>query len=580
VIAAVAGLVVLGGAIALLRNGTPPQPPESVHVEQFVDQRVDYRADDRQPSPPAAVTLTSLHPTSLRVSWTGNAEGYEVRWGGRVRYVHATQTELTGLDPGARTSMEIRAVTALGRRSAPAHAEGVPREVYDEHWAADLSLPLDRFDGPESLDPRRWRIHDRGNADCLGLRALGTERRLEINCESLDMQSNVPLRLGAPTQDGAVGRALLVTDGPTGSQPGGSLAIVLLPDPFQDLPMLQPHVSGPGAWDLPPGAVALRIGQQGAHIDVGPGVPTTSHAVPPINTSVTPTPGVRHRWELRVLPDAVLGVRDGEVVTASAVAMPWTLARPRLVFSGVAQTLVDTFATGRVPNSPEPASIVELGPSTGGSAGAVADQLLEGAVSVRVVASVVGTAGGPITVGFGSRSAPARLMYPDRPVDQFSSNVIYADFALPDANPGHVHQVLLKSDSDISAYAAHVVVTEGPASPRRPLPRTVERGQPEPRVAQPALTVTDEPGHRAHVVLELNPDARSIAGVAGIEFDLDGERILTLPTALDGPAVGGHHEFRFDTSGLRSGSHRLSVRVRPERAEVAATTTEADLRRD
>ncbi|WP_033433425.1 fibronectin type III domain-containing protein [Saccharothrix syringae] len=561
-LALVGGLVLLGGAVVVLRNESAP-PPSPGGFERFLDERVAYVADTREPRPPTDLVLTALDRTSLRASWEAGGGigygGFEVRWQDRTRLVQGTETELTDLDVNAEVTVEVRAVGALGARSAPATATAVPRLAFDESWLEGLFPPVDVFDGPAALTGHRWRVLD---DDCLGLRPFSGER-VEVTCRSVDLQSNVPMSPGEPGADGAVGRVVLTTDGPAGAQ--GELVVALLPEPFQDLPRLDEHV--------PPGAVLLRITPQGARFDIGPGVPATQAQVPVAGTSTPPRPGVRHRWELRVRPDAVLALRDGEVVAAAPVAVPWRVARPRLALREAGGTLLDSFGTGGAPAEPEPARVVPLdrspGTNRGTSLGEVDPRSVAGGTSARVVAVVIAEPGAPVTAELGARSAPAALV----PLGPRTS-LLVADFPLP--APEGALPVRVRGEGDLFVYDSRLVVTDVPDA-RRPPPRLVDLPEVPPGVPQPGITLQRD-GDLARVAVELTDrDAREIAPVRGLELLLDGERIAALPA---GGAAGGRHEFTLDTAGVPTGGHRLTARVLPadQRRDVRSAEHEFQIR--
>ncbi|MGM1061082.1 hypothetical protein [Saccharothrix sp. Mg75] len=569
-IAVVGGLALVVGAVAVLRAESAPPPPPA--FDRVLDDRVEHLPDDLPLRTPTDLVLTAVDATSLRVAWTPGDRlgrgGFAVSWNGLERLVQGTETELVGLDADAEVAVEVRALDRMGNRSGPATARAVPGSAHDETAHEPLVAPVDVFDGPAALDPRRWRVFD-GGVDCLSLGPLNGPR-LEVTCAELDLQSNVPVRLGAPAGDGAVGRVVLTSDGPVG-EPGeaGELLVALLPAPFQDLG----HLAEP----YPPGSVVLRVTPLGAAFAVGAGVPATQRVVPVGTAPKAPTPGVRHRWELRVLPDAVVALRDGEVVAAASVAVPWTVVAPRLAFRHARHTRVDSFGVGvggvgggvggGVPGSPSPASVVQLGPAApegdAVSPGNVATQRLERASSVRVVAEVVAGRDGPVTVELGSRSATASSA---PGVGGDGATLVYADFPLPwpERNP----RVRLRAPGGITVSSAHLVVADDPDADR-PLPRLVDRGAPPAEVPRPSLSVVHESGPpdrvpsggAVRVVVDLvEPRGREVAAVRGLELDLDGERVVALPT---NGSAGGRHEFTVDLADVPSGGHAVAVRVLP-----------------
>ncbi|MFI9810664.1 fibronectin type III domain-containing protein [Saccharothrix variisporea] len=561
----VGGLVLVAGAVVVLRNESAPPPARE--WGRFLDERVEHVADTQPLRRPADLTLTALDRTSLRATWTptdGLAHGgFEVRWNGRTRLVLATETELTDLDANAEVTVEVRAVGPLGDRSEPAVAKAVPRLAHDPAWSDPLVQPIDHLDGPEALSPRRWRVVDGGGGDCLGLRPLNG-RRLEVTCDTLDLQSNVPLRLGVPGPDGAVGRVVVTTDGPTAAD--GRVLVALVPEPFQDLG----HLTKP----YPPGSVVLTLARHGATFDFGEGLVPTTKVVPVIGTAPPPTPGVRHRWELRVLPDAVVALRDGQALATAPVAVPWPAAHPRLAFRDARGTRVDTFGVGGAPESPVPVSLVPLGTTLLAEdrdvpIGTVAPHRVEGANGVRVAARVArqggSMAGLPITVEFGDRSAPA-VAVPPAGAGPMVAEFVYADFPVPP--PGKEIAVRLRAPEPFFVLDAHLVVSDGQATARRPLPRMTDRAAEAAEVPEPVVTVVHESGPdgafprggKARVVVELDGAADEVAAVKGVEVDLDGQGVVVLPT---NGSAGGRHEFLLDLDRVPTGSHRVEVRVLP-----------------
>lgn len=561
----VGGLVLVAGAVVVLRNESAPPPARE--FGRFLDERVEHVADAQPLRRPADLKLTALDRTSLRATWTPTDGltngGFEVRWGDRTRLVRATETELTDLDPNGEVTVEVRAVGPLGERSEPVVGKAVPRLAHDATWADQLVQPIDRFDGPEALSPRRWRVVD-GGGECLGLRPLNG-RRLEVTCDLLDLQSNVPLRLGVPGADGAVGRVVVTTDGPTSAD--GRVLVALLPEPFQDLG----HLTKP----YPPGTVVLTIARHGATFDFGEGLSPTTKVVPVVGTAPPPTPGVRHRWELRVLPDAVVALRDGEALATAPVAVPWTTAHPRMAFRDTRGTRVDTFGVGGAPESPVPVSLVQLGTTrpmddTLVPLGTVAPNRLEGAGGVRVVARVAQQRGDvrdvPFTVEFGDRSAPAVTVPPFSRTGPMAAQLVYADFPLP--LPDREVEVRLRAPEAFFVLDAHLVVADGQATARRPLPRMTDRGPQAPEVPAPAVTVVHESGPggafprggKARVVVELDGTPGEVAAVKGVEVDLDGQGVVVLPT---NGSAGGRYEFLLDLDRVSTGNHQVGVRVLP-----------------
>ena len=52
--------------------------------------------------------------------------------------------------------------------SEPLTIAATPKDLYNDRWDDQLVGQVDRFDGPEALDPRKWRVE--AEPECLGLR--------------------------------------------------------------------------------------------------------------------------------------------------------------------------------------------------------------------------------------------------------------------------------------------------------------------------------------------------------------------------------------------------------------------------
>jgi hypothetical protein len=61
----------------------------------------------------------------------------------------------------------------------------------------------------------------------------------------------------------------------------------------------------------------------------------------------------------------------------------------------------------------------------------------------------------------------------------------------------------------------------------------------------------------------------SVAGVAGFQLRIDGRLAASVPTARDGPGLGGDHTIGMDLGTLPVGDHVLEVRVFPVDRGVA-----------
>lgn len=503
------GLALVAGAVVALRAGDPPDT-----LKREIADGVEVVAL-QPPVTPANARARALDADAVQISWNGSASAYEVRWNGNTQLVPGPEVELPGLAPDQPVEVEVRAVNATGKRSEPLRISATPKDLYDDRWDDRLVGQTDRFDGPEALDPRRWRVE--AEPDCLGLRPFGPGKRVDVDCAMATFQSNTPLRFGVPADDGAVGRAVLSV---AGSVESSHVRLTLLPDPWQLVKDTDAQ---------PPGVVSLDITTQGTRIVADPGLPRTGRQVELGDAPITGlVSGVRHRWELRVLPDAVLALRDGVVVAYEPVAITSPLVHPRIRVDGGG--FLDTFGVGGVPERVVPTEVIPL---------------------TQVV---------------------------DVPDDAIAARIV-----MPEQGGG-VRVVDATGVRQVAAVPdAHLAVIRRPESRPKALPRLVDRPGGI-RTGTPRLHVMHEDGTkppqrlpasgRVLVIAELNA-----TGHRGIELELDGRRLVALPTDEQGPGVPGRHEFWLDAADLPTGSlARLKLSVLPaDDGEPVTTETVFEL---
>lgn len=497
------GLTLVVAAVVVLRQS---DAPDNLKREIDDDVQVVRQLDPVKPSGPKA---QALDPDTVQVTWAGSAPAYEVRWNGNEQLVPSPEVELAGLSPDSEVQVEIRAVNAVGRRSEPLTIAAVPKDLYNDRWDDQLVGQADRFDGPESLDPRKWRVE--AEDDCLGLRPFGQSKRVDVDCGTAMFQSNTPIRFGVPAQDGAIGRAIISVAGAVESS---HVRLTLLPDPWQYLKD-QDH--------QPKGSVSLDITTQGTRIVADPDLPRSDRQIELGDAPLTGlVAGVRHRWELRVLPDAVLALRDGVVVAGESVIVTERLVHPRIRINGGG--FLDTFGVGGVPERVVPAEVI------------------------------------PTTAQLPQDAIAAKLVEPGPKVTDIPLNAKVA------ANPG-----------------AQLVIIKRPESRPGALPRLVDRPDGI-KTGPPRLQVMHEDGTkppqqlpgqgRILVTAEINA-----IGHRGIELELNGRRIVALPTNEQGRAVPGRHEFWLDARDLAAHA-RLKLSVLPaDHGEPVTTETVFELRK-
>ncbi|SDK67292.1 hypothetical protein SAMN04488074_106387 [Lentzea albidocapillata subsp. violacea] len=489
------GLALVVAAVVALRSG---DAPDTLRKEVADGVEVVALQDPVKPANPRAQALDA---DALQIAWNGSASAYEVRWNGNQQLVPTPEVELPGLDPEQETQVEIRAVSAVGKRSEPLKIAAKPKDVYDGKWDDQLVGQPHRFGGPEALDPRKWRVE--ADPDCLGLRPFGPGRRIDVDCPMAAFQSNTPIRFGMPANDGATGRAIISVAGAVESS---HVRLTLLPDPWQYLPETEAQ---------PRGAVSLDITTQGTRIVADPALPRTGKQVTLGDAPMTGlVAGVRHRWEMRVLPDAVVALRDGIVVAYEPVVITERVVHPRIRIDGGG--FLDAFGVGGVPERVVPTEVVPLDRDVEVPRDVVAAKLVKAGQDDQVTITDV-----PLDAGRIAAQEQARLVV----------------IRKPESRPGALPRLVDRPGGIKTGGPRLHVMHEDGAKPPQPLPG---RG-------------------RVLVTAELNG-----IGHRGIELELDGRRIVALPTNEQGPGVPGRHEFWLDTSTLASASDaRLKLSVLP-----------------
>lgn len=504
------GLALVIAAVVALRTGDAPGT-----LKREIDDAVEV-VQQQDPMKPANPRAQALDADALQIAWNGSASAYEVRWNGNEQLVPGPEVELAGLNPEQQTEVEIRAVSATGKRSEPLKIAATPKDLYDDRWDDLLVGQTDRFDGPESLDPRKWRVE--AEPECLGLRPFGQSKRIDVDCSMAAFQSNTPIRFGVPAADGATGRAIISVAGAVESS---HVRLTMLPDPWQYLKETDAQ---------PPGAVSLDITTQGTRIIADPGLPRTGKQVALGDSQVTGlVAGVRHRWEMRVLPDAVVAIKDGIVVAYEPVAIKTPLVHPRIRIDGGG--FLDSFGVGGVPERVVPTEVVPLVQDT---------EVPQDAVAAKIVTPEQGNQVKVTDVAVSVRKIAA------------ANTAQLVIIRKPESRPGTLPRLTDRPAGIKTGGPRLHVLHEDGTKPPQPLP------------AKGRILVTAEVnaiGHR------------------GIELELDGKRIIALPTDEQGPGVPGRHEFWLDTKILRPGSDaRLKLSVLPaDHGEPVITETVFEL---
>ncbi|MGM1061083.1 hypothetical protein [Saccharothrix sp. Mg75] len=563
-----AGVVLFAGVVAVLRTtddggspgATATSAPPPTSLAPFAADGVLVPDPGDPPATPTALTVSS-GPRRLQLRWSGDAPGYEVRWGdGRAKFVTDLVTQLDGLTDGEEYRVEVFAVDAHGRRSAPARSSGTPRGTVDDHEL------VDRFDQPDAPDPTRWRLASRGNCARATPGRGDDGQRLVVssNCAAspATLRSRTPFRL-----DDGSGRLVVETDAPG---PDGELLLDLVPGPVS-------LVSGDV---LPPGAVRLRVatgnGSTSVRVLTADGAATTAvREVPALEA------GISHRWELGLGRGGTRVVLDGVEVATSPAVPTWTEATALVSVSGptgqrAAFSLVAFDAAPASPPPLVPGPRVEVvvaaeAPTTWSQAalpGVTGGQLRmavlhsdESPQAPRLTLSVAGVAVPlrPAVEGAPWRPGVAYAVVADLPAEALrgTGGELYA--TLVTATRMQVSHV----DLELTGTATGAPPTTGSL----PLARL------ELKPARVTGTVLDASGtvvpegaavRRGRLVLDLLLSGRPgepLAGLAGFSVRVDDERVAVVPTAADGPGIAGEYRFALNTSRLSLGPHMIEVRL-------------------
>jgi hypothetical protein len=364
VVAALAGLLLVGGAVGLLRftsqsqltsTAPPTVPPPPTSLTNYAAEGVLVPTAGPPPSAPGHLVVTP-GPHRLQVTWGSavpgghdprGAVGYDVRWGSGPskltdeRLVSEPAVEIDGLTDNAATTVSVSTVDAFGQRSAASTTSGRPRAD-----AGTYSF-LDDFHEAVVPDPRLWRISTQDactNAD----RGSGAADQLLVTdtCQGgqVTLRSRTPFRLGPATAAGELGRFTIDTDAPGEN---GELDLDLVPGPVDLLdesapgpPVAPSPNSAQDDPELPPGTIRVQIntasGPANASVQilVAPGMPriavTTAHLAPvPL-----PLTGLSARWDIVFRTDGIQVLRNGVEVAAGNVVPTWTSATALIGFGG------------------------------------------------------------------------------------------------------------------------------------------------------------------------------------------------------------------------------------------------------
>lgn len=613
---AVVALRLAGGTPGV--DATPPPAPLPTVIKPYSAQGVLAPRPGAPPAAPSRLIVTP-GPRRLQVTWAAAADaaGYDVHWGGTPgndRLVAEPDAELDGLTPGQDVTVQVQSVDSFGQRSPAATTVG--RAQPDGAAGADNAF-TDHFTGTAAPDPRLWRLASTNDCASAG---KGPDGRLMVLSEcarsTVTLRSRTPLR---PRGSGSeLGRFTIDTDAPGES---GELDIDLVPGQvatidgsFNDPLLASPPNIAVSDADLPPGTIRVRVGAavdlstgvpgDTVQVAAGSGVPTVPPVTEPAQAIPVPRTGLSVRWDVVLRTDGVEVLRDGVRVGGGNVVPSWSEATPLVEFSSDVQTQqrydvgmigLGGAATSAPPVGGSPRLIVNTNvapastPSTALETGAVAGPgsgtlLMTALVQPFVAGSPVTINGAPPTfvvqVGPGGETFPATPAVPGTPLLPQVRYPLVAQVPASVLNDNAVTiRLFMQAPASYPAagtlQSADIDVTPGG------VPRTAPQGlriSPlGPQLAMLTARVLDASGNppppggvlpRGRAVLDVTIDGVTgqrlngdLAGLAGFTVWLDDAELVAVPTAVDGPAVGGEWQIAFNAGAGTKGTHSIDIRA-------------------
>jgi hypothetical protein len=600
-----------------------PPPPQQTSVTPFADKSVGLPDRGQKPDPPRGLSIKAREnrllvgwgPEHIGEPEPARAAGYEVRWGegGRftnTRYVAEPVIQLDGLRNDVQYTVVVRTVDAFGQRSVARRGLGTPSAEAVQDPA--LYTMIDRFNGETVPDPQKWSLVGVGNCTKAARGAGEDVRRMVITAqcgntgEAVALRSRTPMRLTDGGAGGELGRFIVQTDRPGQT---GELMLDLVPGPADligrppSVP-LPPAVPGRASVDesLPPGTIRVRISGRpdgtAVRVQVAPGTPLLGKQIEvPPGPLPAPDIAVSVRWEVLLRTDGVQVLRDGVVVGGGDVVPSWREATALIGFAGgpsgmyAAMDLIG-FTGARTEAAPLlPAPLVDFdravaAPGPGVQTSANGRKLFgvrTALLRLTLLAQRNQNPPGQFVVDIGGQRIPLRNAVPGQPMqvgvrlpvvaDIPPEALVFADNA--DFIPLQVRSLAAEDGATTQVMTAELELTgEGLGTPVTrsagpPLARPV------PALAVPAVAVYDAAGQplpqlenvpRGRLVLEVTADAAAaqrltgaVAGLAGIEVSLDGKQLAGIPTAAEGPGIGGRWRIALNTTDIPAGSHNLQV---------------------
>lgn len=612
-----AGVVLVAGSVIVLR-ATDPAPagdePPAVRVDRFASNIVVLPSAGRRPPAPDRILVTP-GAGRLRLSWAdglagGSAPagvtGYEVRWheeGAEPTswLIAAPDVQLNGLTAGLRYRVEVRSVDAFGQRSHATEVTGMP-DHEERSEPTELTGLYDTFADPatvmETSPESRW--HVSGHRGCVVLGAGRVDGRglpIDLGCgaDVAVLRSRTPMRLTAPEgADRVLGRVAVNTDA---AGPGGELTVDLVPGRADRVGAGLRRASETAETDpaLPGGTIRVSVGDSGVRVSTAPGMATRGHTRT-MNPAPRRGPGVAHQFEVALTSSGVRVYQDGLAVAARAVVPAWREAsvllglrgpdgrRSRVHissagFTGPALTRPRVVETPVNAGTQQVLGLADQEPGIG-----IARTPLRAARTARVVATMAVT---PeldprrVVVQMGGLRLPARPTVARPAREPGAALTVVADVPrtlLGASGPDTITPFVLRAPGSAvqaSLLETYLEITPTPewTAPDEPVTRPPKLPDALPTVtavlgnaAGKPLSSTTVPRH-GQVVLTVTLEAAraqwdtgAIAGVRGLQVRLDGALIAGIPTAADGPGVGGRYAVSIAVGALAFGTHTIEVR--------------------
>ena len=363
-VAALAGLLLVGGAVGLLRvvgqdqlSSTAPTtlPPPPTSLAHYAAQGVLVPSPGGPPPGPGRLAVRP-GPNRLQVMWgsalpgghdPAGAAGYDVRWGatpGRLtseRLVAEPSVEIDGLADNAGTTVSVSTIDAFGQRSAPSATNGSPHADTASYSFSDA------FHEAVVPDPRLWHLTSLDACTDAG-RSGGALGQLAVSdtCQGaqVTLRARTPFQLAPPNANGELGRFTIDTNAP-GEQ--GELDLDLVPGPVDlldespvgPIPNLTPNAAQDDP-HLPPGTVRVQItttvgpATASAQVLVAPGTPRIAAGTQHSAAMPLPRTGLSQRWDVVLRTDGIQVLCDGVEVAAGNVVPTWTSATALIGFGG------------------------------------------------------------------------------------------------------------------------------------------------------------------------------------------------------------------------------------------------------